>query len=238
MSLTENVARAKTDYDKVYEAGIDEMWDAFTNRGLRVTFDRAFNETDYGGKRFPDGCTIQSSSYMFYNYSGTELPSNIDLSNVTAANLSNGTASNNLFAWATALKSIYDLKLGAPSSYVYTFTQNHSLTTIEMPIKVKETTTFTSPFTHCYALESVTFEGTIGQGNLNFSYSKKLNKASIINIIEHLSTTTSGLAVTISKTAVDNAFETSAGAADGSTSQEWDYLVGTRQNWTINLLDS
>ena len=50
-----------------------------------------------------------------------------------------------------------------------------------------------------------------------------------------LSTTTTGLTVTFSKTAVDKAFETAEGANDGSTSPEWLALVATRPNWGIGL---
>lgn len=64
----------------------------------------------------------------------------------------------------------------------------------------------------------------------------KLSKPSITSIINCLSTTTSGLTVTLSKTAVNNAFETSEGVADGSTSQEWLNLVATKTNWTISLV--
>ena len=50
-----------------------------------------------------------------------------------------------------------------------------------------------------------------------------------------LTDTASGKTITFSKTAVNKAFETSAGANDGSTSAEWLALVGTKPNWTISL---
>ena len=53
-----------------------------------------------------------------------------------------------------------------------------------------------------------------------------------------LSDTASGKTLTLSLTAVNNAFETSAGAKDGSTSAEWTALVDAKTNWTITLTDS
>jgi hypothetical protein len=80
---------------------------------------------------------------------------------------------------------------------------------------------------HSY-LKNVIFEGTIGC-DFNMSIAPILSKASITNIIEHLSTTTSGLSVTLSKAAVETAF-------GSTTSAEWTSLIATKSNWTISLV--
>lgn len=85
---------------------------------------------------------------------------------------------------------------------------------------------FSTTFQGCYELINLTMSGTIGQSGLDLQHSQKLSKASIESVIEHLSTTTSGLSVTFSKTAVDAAF----------TDEEWATLANTRSNWTINLV--
>lgn len=100
---------------------------------------------------------------------------------------------------------------------------------------ITEKTSYTSPFYGCTELKEIRFNGTIGKNGLSFSSCTKLSKDSHISTIEHLSATTSGLKVTFSKTAVNKAFETSSGAADGSTSTEWTTLVATKSNWTIAL---
>ena len=92
----------------------------------------------------------------------------------------------------------------------------------------------TNAFQQMGGLVSITIEGAIGQ-TTSFEWSTRLNRASITSVINALSTTTTGLTVTLSKTAVNKAFETSEGAADGSTSAEWLALVATRSNWTIAL---
>lgn len=100
---------------------------------------------------------------------------------------------------------------------------------------VHESTTYNSAFTDCISLVNLTMEGTIGQSGFDVRSSTKLSKASIESVISVLSATTSGLYITFSKVAVDKAFETSEGAADGSTSDEWTALIATKPNWTINL---
>lgn len=110
-------------------------------------------------------------------------------------------------------------------------------------IVFNSSTTFNNTsFQNCSKLETMNVSGTIGQNGLNLQWSPLLNKASIKSIINALSTTTEGLTVTLSQTAVDNAFETVEGAADGSTSAEWITLAGDentegiRPNWTISLV--
>jgi hypothetical protein len=89
---------------------------------------------------------------------------------------------------------------------------------------------FSNCFNLCESLENIVIEGTIGQNGLNLQWSTKLSKASITNTINVLSTTTSGLSVTLSQTAVNNAF------TGGSTGSEWLNLIATKNNWTINLI--
>jgi hypothetical protein len=84
-------------------------------------------------------------------------------------------------------------------------------------------------------LETITIGGCIGS-NFDIHWSPLLTHDSIISIINALSSDKSGLTVTFSSEAVNNAFETSEGAADGSTSAEWLALVGTKSNWTISLI--
>lgn len=94
---------------------------------------------------------------------------------------------------------------------------------------------FDRTFGYSPKIENVVVTGTIGQ-DIDFQYATYLSKASITNIIEHLSTTSSGKTLTLSKKAVNTAFATSYGGADGSTSEEWIALVNSRTNWTISLI--
>ena len=80
-------------------------------------------------------------------------------------------------------------------------------------------------FYGCSSLENIAFEGEIAL-NIDFRWSTFLKKASIESIINALSAKESGLTVTLSETAVNNAF----------TAEEWDALEATKTNWTISLV--
>ena len=92
--------------------------------------------------------------------------------------------------------------------------------------EVKESTAYDRTFSKSANIEELIMGGTIGKNGFDVSECKKLNKASIESIINALSTTTSGLTVTLSQTAVNNAF----------TAEEWDALEATKTNWTISLV--
>lgn len=83
-------------------------------------------------------------------------------------------------------------------------------------------------------LREMRFKGSINTV-MNMTRNTKLSKNSILSLIPCLSDEITGKTLTLSKTAVDTAFETSEGAADGSTSTEWLELIATKPNWTISL---
>lgn len=133
---------------------------------------------------------------------------------------------------ATDTKVNIDATLATGSASV--FHAASKLKTIRKII-ISQNTTFGSWFNDCTELENLTIEGVIGKDGFNVKWSKKLSRASHESIMAALSTTTTGLTVTFSQTAVNNAFATAEGAADGSTSAEWLALAATRTNWTISL---
>ena len=90
---------------------------------------------------------------------------------------------------------------------------------------VNENLSFSGAFDNATYLTEINIEGIIGKA-IDMHWSKLLNKASFISVISALSTTTSGLTATFSKTAKENAFK------DVS---EWEALVATKPNWTITL---
>lgn len=111
----------------------------------------------------------------------------------------------------------------------------YALTKVNKLIIEGTVTWGTNAFALCSKLVELNIEGTIDTA-FNASACVALNKASLTNVMNILSTTTSGLTCTFSKVAVDKAFETSEGANDGSISTEWTTLVNSRSNWTISLV--
>lgn len=102
---------------------------------------------------------------------------------------------------------------------------------------VYDYTKYTNTFQYSYVLEHMIVEGTIAQNGFNVRWSTNLDKESITSIINALSTTTSGLTVTLSKTAVNNAF--GIDVDDPTTypeGSEWYELRHSRDNWTVNFV--
>lgn len=91
-----------------------------------------------------------------------------------------------------------------------------------------------STFWGCIALEKIDIIGTI-KISLYFEDCLSLSKLSITSIVKALSQTTSGLTITFSKTAVNNAF--GINVDDPTTypeGSEYYMLRNSKSNWTFN----
>ena len=89
---------------------------------------------------------------------------------------------------------------------------------------------------NCPKLREIRFSGILSR---NFGFDAtvvELSKDSIESIMNCLSADATDQTLTLPLTAVNTAFETSEGAADGSTSAEWLALVAAHSNWTISLV--
>lgn len=134
---------------------------------------------------------------------------------------------NQLFRFAFITHINYDLNLTKMTNANLVFDSCAKLVKIQKII-TNENVTYTQWFGWCIALETIAFDGTIGK-SIDFQYSTKLTKASILNIFSVLSSTVAGQTLTLSKTAVTNAF-------GSTTATEWTNLVATKTNWTISLV--
>lgn len=218
-----------------------EFWSAYLNEGKRGNFRLAFYGEGWTKKTFRPTYDIRVTSdaeNMFQNFnantSAFDLYEHLQMLGVSID-----------FSGATILGyAFYSMnvsRLPAISTVsCQTLTQLFGYSSVETIDKVilKEdgSQTFSGAFQGCSLLKNLTIEGTIGQNGFDAHWSVNLSKASITSIINALSATTSGLAVTLSKTAVNKAFETAEGANDGSTSAEWNTLIAPKSNWTISLV--
>ena len=92
-----------------------------------------------------------------------------------------------------------------------------------------------STFEWCYELVTLEIDGVNYWGGLDLSPCKKLSKYSIIRVMDCLAPNGKQQFINLSKTAVNKAFETSAGANDGAASAEWDALIKEHSTWDIRL---
>lgn len=129
-----------------------------------------------------------------------------------------------------------DLSVGTGNYWQGTFERCTKLHTIEKLV-LSEKVYPLSMFTSCFQLQNLTIEGTIGENGFNVQWSTKLSKASITSIINALSETTSGLTVTLSKTAVNNAFGINVDdATTWGEGTEYYTLRHSKDNWSISYI--
>jgi hypothetical protein len=221
----------------------DNFWDVYQQNGNRTMYNNAFASAGWTKDNFKPKYNIKpTNAYMMF-YDATNLDVDLvevcenqgitmDFSACTNFNYfsSVGYAGNKIRRFG-----VIDARANANNLNNNIFTSSN-VQTIDELIVNENNKYATGTFGNCKALENLKITGTIGQNNFNVSSSTKLSKASIVSIVNALSTTTSGLSITLSKTAVNSAFATTTGGTDGSTSAEWTALVATRSNWTISLV--
>lgn len=181
------------------QAEYDVFWNAYQENGNRTDYRYGFAGMGWTESTYNPKYPIVPASYTatsMYQYALVTKVKNVDFSNVL--NYFTG-----IFNSCTKLKTIENIKL---------------------PTNCQGA--FTASFNNCTALEEFSFTGTIQNNGIDLHWSTKLNKASLKRIVNALSTTTSGLTITLSQAAVDNAF----------TTEEWEALETTKSNWTISLV--
>ena len=248
MTLAEKLQKVAENAPKVFAAGrqaeSDLFWDAFQQKGQRTSYRYAFYEAGWTFSNLKPRYSITPSGNcrsMFERFSSendqkslvahlNELGVELDLCAGTM------TSAQQMFYNTRAITEVPKIDFTSctennGSSEVFRAATN--LRRIE-GIVVGENNVLTNCFVGCTSLAHVIFEGVLAQNGLNMS-NCPLDKESIESVVSVLSTTTSGLSVTLSKSAVNKAFETSVGANNGSTSAEWLALVATRSKWTISL---
>lgn len=228
--------QGNTSFDIGRKAQYDEFWDAVQNFGKRTAYNYGF--IFWGDNAFYPKYDIKPVGWSdaIFNNSGIVNLKQRLLDCGVVLDTSKATGLQNLFSGCTNITNIPIISAISTSNCNGMFHSNNKLVEIEkLILKSDGSQTFSNTFGYCYLLENLTIEGTIGQNGLNLQWSDKLSRASIESIINALSTTTSGLSITLSKPAVNKAFETSAGKNDGYDSDDFRELVQDHINWTINL---
>lgn len=239
------VGLESVDTNPVFEAGkkseYDAFWDAYQGKGSRdYNYDFAFAGIGWKNSTFKPKYNMRPLRCQNF-FAQTAIAGDVEQLLADAGvvlDTSQSTLFTNFAVYATNATRFPTIDMSSFSGSVNLFQGCQKLVGIRK-IVVNENVKFDSGgcFNICRALTDLVIEGTIGQTGTNLSWSP-LDKASIISVINALSSTTTGLTVTLRLAAVNTAFETSAGAADGSTSDEWTALIATKPNWTINLINS
>ena len=235
MSIADKLTTIAENQEKVYEAGkqegnqaeYDEYWDYIQKNGTLTSYNYAFCGFTWNAKNFKPKYPMQvtSANHMFWCFSRADFVEKADLSqfNIDFSKCTNLTST---FQNAHLISTGF-VDCSSAGNLKDTFNCNNWGGLQKIHVKVIETNTFSSTFAYNYDTTEIIFsdDSVIAANGLNVQWSTKLSKESIISIINALSPNTSGLTVTISKTAKQNAF----------TDEEWATLIATKPNWTISL---
>ena len=201
------------------KAQYDEFWDNFQDYGKRVYYPYGFashlgwNETTFKPKY--DIIPVQSN-YIFYGFQYPSLKPFID---DRGLKLDFSKSTNMIYAFlASKLTEIGTVDISsAKTSITNTFNNCTNLVTIEKLIMSADNKG--SMFGGCKVLENLTIDGVIGQDFI-ISDCTKLTHDSLMSIIDHLETKTSGT-FTLSLGATNLAKLTDAEKAIVTQEKKW-----------------
>lgn len=172
MTVAEKIARTKTDYDEVYEAGKQAEHDAFWGNHLNKTsMVYGFAGSLWNAKTFrpPAGTVIQPTNAIgmfYYSRMKIDLAAHLEELDVTL-DFSRASNMTNVFA-ESYFTRLGEIKTSNTTLMTGTFSNMTYLVTIDKLIVLSNgTTTFSGTFVGCTKLANLTIEGTIGQ-NISF----------------------------------------------------------------------
>ena len=228
MNIAEKTLRLKTDLDDVYQAGkkaeYDAFWDeAFKNGESWIYRFAGYCWTDKTFKPTQDLIATGNSNSIFNNSLITDLTAILNKCGVIL-DVSQAISVSGLFTYSRVTRVPF-LDCRNCTTINNSFYSATEVIEIE-GIAINENCNVNSAFGNCKKLEKLIMSGTIGQKGFDVHWSTKLSADSLKSIINALSTTTTGLTITLPTTAQSN-YE----AVYGSGS--WATLVATRSNWTI-----
>lgn len=220
ISVPDNIANANIYYQQGYEVGYekgksegsdnyyDTFWDLYQDNGNRTNYSGAFAGRGWTDETFKPKYDIVpiTTNKMFSATGIKDLITALENANVKL-DFSKVTTCSYLADDNAVIERIPTLDTTSLKSLSYFLYNCPNLTYIEKIILRNDGTQTLGTYTInvCPNLEEIRFEGVIGQSGLKIT-STKLSKASIKSVINVLSATTSGFSITLSETAVNNAF--------------------------------
>lgn len=231
-------------YDDGYEAGKqaerNAFWDAVLTDASMATSQELFAGRGWNDTTFyptKDIIPRGNASRLFFLNQVTNLKQRLINCGVVL-NLASCTNISNLFTYA-ATAELPEISTVGANTISQTLANCPNLITIDkLVLRNDGSQTFSFPFYETKNIENITIEGVIGQNGFDLSSCTKLSKASITSVMNALDTNTydDSRSVTISKAAIDKAFEETEGANNGSDSSEWIILYANAHNhggWSV-----
>lgn len=226
MNITEKVLRQKQDFDDVYKAGkkaeYDAFWDSLlVNNDCSYRFGgTAWNDTTFKPKR--DIIGLNNCISMFANNMCTNIKGRLQEQGVKL-DMSKATNVGQCFYYSSTLElPEIDLSNATIIGTVFAYSKVKSIDKVTF----KDGMSFSNCFHNCLNLEEIRIGGMISGSGFDIHWSTKLTADSLASIINALSTTTTGLTITLPSTAQSN-YESKYGSGS------WATLTATKSNWTI-----
>jgi hypothetical protein len=248
MTIAEQLARAKTDYDEVYTAGYEKgkaegggsEQSAFLN--YATSFNNVFEVATFPAEGYEltvDLPSLKTGVDRIISYA-----KNLTKFTLKGNNNNNAISCQYAFRGGNMLKVIDFSGFGSgegkgvlKATYLNSaFSSDTVLESILGEIDFSSVVNVSEPFGDCYALKDVRFTPNTLSKTMSMSTCRSLSAESFMSIVRGLSDTASGQTLSLRKATVNIVFETSEGANDGSESTEWAALVGEKPNWTISLI--
>lgn len=232
--------------EDVYAAGkkaeYDAFWDAYQDNGRRTNYQKGFGGFGWTKEIFRPKYDIvpKEANELFrdmnYDTMHFDLVEHLKECGVKL-DFSKATNMGAVFHYS-CFTHVGVIDCTNVTSAGYLFGHNSSLKKVDELI-VDEQFSFLNVFNGTTALEDITITGTIAKGDLNMSSCKKLTRDSINSVLGALSPNTTGLSITLSKTAVDREFanmdEAGNITTNGSETVVWLVTVDAIDNWNIVL---
>lgn len=221
------------------------FWDNFFSGTLKNKYGRSlfagggWNEKTFT-PIFPEGVTQITNSERMFEYFNRDLGYHtnlIDLSEL-CERLDFSKAKKTTYMFHNARAKNITVDLSSSTSLSQAFNCGNGGEFENLKIKVSELcTSYSSAFSYMYYIENLIFlDGSVIAENISFEKSTKLTKESIISIVNALSTTSSGKTLTLSKTAVNTAFNIDIDNVDTyPEGSEWYELRNSKNNWTFSF---
>ena len=253
MSIAEKIARAKADYDEVYEAGyakgqaeggdtteayneaLSAVWDEIQLHGTKTNYATAFKGwTNERVFRPVHDMNATGVAQMFEGAKITDLKGILEAQGVTL----DCTDAINLYFFAVGSTITRFPAIVSPKT-VNIQRAFHNTPVVSIDLLGVSTTTqcsFLQCFVGCTELVEIRFVAPFIPNELDMKSCKKLSHDSLMSLINALHPDTGG-SITVSLAAVNSAFRSEdAWFDDGADTIEWHNLIATKNNWTINLV--
>lgn len=228
-------------FDAGKKAQHDAFWDAYQMGGNRTNYNGAFYGDGWNEQSFRPKHNIKPSraDYMFKTFTAFQgdLVAHLASLGVTL-DFSNCNNFNETFIYCY-INRVGEIDTRNASSLSSMFANSRIVTVDKLILKDEGGQTFSYTFSGCTYLENIAVSGMITK-DFDIRWATNLTKRSILSILSaadmSVGTNVPRFVVTLSRAAVNKAFETTEGANDGEESWEWQSQVSNTESYYTTTL--